>query len=127
MSLTILEVFLLTTQIILIPLARYFFIKNTEAVLIKTKAILSSNNNKNLHSIYQNRENIAQLKEKLQHRITLLKIRQDVLQARISDLEMDLGKQNGFQCDVLKNIENYEDSNEEQSKQSYFEEGLDLE
>jgi len=126
MSLTILEVFLLTTQIILIPLARYFFIKNTEDVLIKTRAILSSNNNKNLHSIYQNRENIVQLKEKLQHRITLLKIRQDVLQARISDLEMDLGKQNGFQCDVLKNIENYEENSEEQSKQSYFEESLNL-
>jgi hypothetical protein len=108
MNFTALEVLLIATQVILLPLIRYFLIQQKDDTIAETKSTIAKITNKAIHYIHENRDNIIKLEDNLKHKITLLKVRQDVLQARIADLEISLDKKNGFQCDILNNIEKYD-------------------
>jgi hypothetical protein len=90
MNFTALEVFLIATQVILLPLIRYFLIQQKDDTIAETKSTIAKITNKAIHYIHENRDNIIKLEDSLKHKITLLKVRQDVLQARIADLEISL-------------------------------------
>lgn len=104
MNLSILEVTLLLSQILLIPFGRYVLAQQKTEITTEFFKQLTEQYFTLENLIDNNKKNIEKLQEDLKHRIELNKIKQDILHARIKDIEIYLGKKNGFQTRQINEI-----------------------
>ena len=108
MNFTLLEVVLLSVQILLVPLFRYVLTQQREEILGKAHQTLNKYQNKMEDMILMNANRIAHLEENIKHRGEMAKLRLEILQARIKDIEIYLSKKNGFQTRELNKMRDEE-------------------
>lgn len=99
------ELILLSIQILLVPLARYFLKQEKKEIVHNLSKLIEEYYSSLENLIDSNKDKINNIKEEIKHRSELSKIKQGISQARIKDIEIYLKKQNGFQTREINEID----------------------
>lgn len=105
MNFSITEVMLLIIQVLLIPIARYFLKQEKREITNTLLDIINEHYLALENLIDNNKEKINKLDDNIKHRSELSKIKQEILHARIKDIELYLQKKNGFQTRGMNQID----------------------
>lgn len=104
MNLSIFEIALLLSQVLLIPLGKYVLTQHKTEITNQLHKVITEHYFTLDNLIDNNSEKIKQLESTLNHKAEIGKIKQDILHARIKDIEIYLGKKNGFQTRQINEI-----------------------
>lgn len=105
MNFSILELTLISTQVLLIPLAQYFVHQQKKEIMNEIITLLNKHYMSLEILIENNKDNIIRLQDELKHRTELSKIKSGILHARIKDIEVYLKKANGFQTRQMNELD----------------------
>lgn len=105
MNFSILELTLISTQVLLIPIAQYFVHQQKKELTNEIMAILNQHYMSLETLIENNKDKIEKLQDELKHRTELSKIKSGILHARIKDIEVYLKKANGFQTRQMNELD----------------------
>jgi len=105
MNLTFLEVVFLGVQILLIPFFRYILDREKDKITSALLGVLNEHYLALEALIEHNKDKINKLEDNIKHRSELSKIKQEILHARIKDIELYLQKKNGFQTRGMNQID----------------------
>lgn len=105
MNLTFLEVVFLGVQILLIPFFRYILDREKDKITSILLGVLNEHYLALEALIEHNKDKINKLEDNIKHRSELSKIKQEILHARIKDIELYLQKKNGFQTRGMNQID----------------------
>lgn len=98
MNLSFLEITLLAIQILLVPLFQYILNQHRVSILNTVSIRLDNQYDKLIDLIEYNKKKITRLEDAIKHRSEISKIRTEIMNARLKDVEIYLGKTNGFQA-----------------------------
>lgn len=98
------EIILLSIQALLIPLARYILRQEKKELETQMHKLIVEHYMSLENLIDDNKDKLEKLNSELKHKAEMSKIKQDILQARIKDIEIYLGKKNGFQTRQINEI-----------------------
>jgi ubiquinone biosynthesis protein Coq4 len=105
MNFSTLELILISTQVLLIPLAQYFVHQQKKEITNEIVTMLTEHYMSLESLIDNNKDNINRLHDDLKHRTELSKIKSGILNARIKDIEIYLKKANGFQTRQMNELD----------------------
>ena len=105
MNFSTVEILLLAIQIMLIPLARYILRQEKKEITTDILTVINEHYLSLESLIDNNRDKIFLLENNLKHRSELSKMKQEIIQARIRDIELYLKKENGFQTREINQID----------------------